>query len=71
MPAIVSLAAVVVDCRQAVPLAAFYQAAFGGEIVRSGEGSAWLRAGAVTVITWTCGLMTWNRPRSSCTGSAR
>jgi catechol 2,3-dioxygenase-like lactoylglutathione lyase family enzyme len=50
MPAIVSLAAVVVDCRQAAPLAAFYQAAFGGEIVRSGEGSAWLRVGAVTVV---------------------
>jgi catechol 2,3-dioxygenase-like lactoylglutathione lyase family enzyme len=50
MPAIVSLAAVVVDCRQAAPLAAFYQAAFGGEVVRSGEGSAWLRAGALTVI---------------------
>ena len=37
MPAIVSLAAVVVDCGQAAPLAAFYQAAFGGEIVRAGE----------------------------------
>ena len=50
MPAIVSLAAVVVDCRQAAPLAAFYQAAFAAEIVRSGEGSAWLRACALTVI---------------------
>jgi catechol 2,3-dioxygenase-like lactoylglutathione lyase family enzyme len=50
MSSFVSLAAVVVDCRQAAPLAAFYQAAFGGEIFRSGEGSAWLRAGTLTVI---------------------
>lgn len=38
MAAIVSLAAVVVDCRQAAPLAAFYQAAFDGEILRCEEG---------------------------------
>jgi catechol 2,3-dioxygenase-like lactoylglutathione lyase family enzyme len=50
MSAIVSLAAVVVDCRQAAPLAAFYQAAFGGEIVRSGGGSAWLSTAGLTVI---------------------
>ena len=50
MSAIVSLAAVVVDCAQAAPLAAFYQAAFGGEITRTGEGSAWLQAGRLTVI---------------------
>jgi hypothetical protein len=48
--AIVSLAAVVVDCRQVAPLAAFYQAAFGGEIVRADQVSAWLRTGGVTVI---------------------
>jgi hypothetical protein len=45
MPAIVSLAAVVVDCRQAAPLAPFYQAAFGGEAsaparARPGSGRA-------------------------------
>ena len=50
MSAIVSLAAVVVDCRQAAPLAAFYQAAFGGEIFRADEDSAWLRTGGLTVI---------------------
>jgi catechol 2,3-dioxygenase-like lactoylglutathione lyase family enzyme len=50
MSAIVSLAAVVVDCRQAAPLAAFYQSAFGGEIVRADEGSAWLRTGGLIVI---------------------
>ncbi len=45
MSAIVSVAAVVVDCRQAAPLAAFYQAAFG-EILRAEQGSAWLRTAA-------------------------
>ena len=50
MSAIVSLAVVVVDCRGAAPLAASYQAAFGGEIVRADEGSAWLRTGDLTVI---------------------
>ena len=50
MSAIVTLAAVVVDCRQAAPLAAFYQAAFGGDIVRTDEDSAWLKTGALTVI---------------------
>jgi predicted enzyme related to lactoylglutathione lyase len=48
--AIVTLAAVVVDCRQAAPLAAFYQAAFGGDIVRTDEDSAWLKTGTLTVI---------------------
>ncbi len=50
MSSIVSLAAVVVDCAQAEPLAAFYQAAFGGEIFRAEAGSAWLRTGGLTVI---------------------
>jgi hypothetical protein len=50
MSAIVTLAAVVVDCAHAAPLATFYQSAFGGEIVRPDEGSAWLRICAVTVI---------------------
>ena len=50
MPAIASLAAVVVDCRQAAPLAAFYQAAFGGEIFRDDDVSAWLRTGSLIVI---------------------
>ena len=50
MPAIASVAAVVVDCRQVAPLAAFYEAAFGGEIFRTDEVSAWLRAGSLIVI---------------------
>jgi hypothetical protein len=50
MSAIVSVAAVVVDCRRSAPLAAFYQAAFGGEIFRTDEDSAWLRTGGLTVI---------------------
>lgn len=50
MSAIVSLAAVVVDCRHAAPLAAFYRSAFGGEIFRTDEDSAWLRIGGLTVI---------------------
>ena len=50
MSAIVSLAAVVVDCPQAAPLAGFYQSAFGGEIVRADEDSAWLKIGDLPVI---------------------
>jgi hypothetical protein len=49
-PPIAALAAVVVDCPQAPPLAAFYQAAFGGEIVQTDEISAWLKIGHLTVI---------------------
>ena len=36
------VAAVIADCRAAAPLAAFYQAACGGEIIRSDEDSVWL-----------------------------
>jgi hypothetical protein len=50
VPSIIDLAAVVVDCQHAPPLAAFYQAACGGEIVRSAEDSAWLRLGGTLVI---------------------
>ncbi|MGH3196958.1 MAG: VOC family protein [Streptosporangiaceae bacterium] len=50
MSAILSPAAVVVDCRQVAPLAAFYQSACGGEIFRADEDSAWLRAGDLIVI---------------------
>ena len=50
MSALASVAAVVVDCREAASLAAFYQAVFGGEIIRTDEDSAWLRVGDLTVI---------------------
>jgi catechol 2,3-dioxygenase-like lactoylglutathione lyase family enzyme len=50
MSAIVNLAAVVVDCREAASLAEFYRSAWGGEIIRSDEDSAWLRAGGLTVV---------------------
>jgi hypothetical protein len=33
MPPLASVAAVVVDCREAASLAAFYQPVFGGEII--------------------------------------
>lgn len=50
MLAIASIAAVVVDCAEAAPLAAFYQSVFGGEITRQDGASAWLRMGQLTVI---------------------
>ncbi|WP_328459462.1 VOC family protein [Streptomyces sp. NBC_00448] len=40
MPATVELAAITVDCQDPGPIAAFYQAATGGESVRSGADSA-------------------------------
>lgn len=49
MSAILDLAAVVVDCHDAEPMYAFYQAACGGEIVRNDAGSVWLKLGGVTV----------------------
>jgi len=45
---IVDLAAVVVDCQDAAPLAAFYRAACGGEIIRRDADSAWLVIGGTT-----------------------
>jgi catechol-2,3-dioxygenase len=50
MSALARVAAVVVDCREAASLAAFYQSVFGGEIIRTDEDSAWLRVGDLTVI---------------------
>ncbi len=50
MSPIVDLAAVIVDCKDAGPMAAFYQAACGGEVVRSDADSAWLKVGGITVI---------------------
>lgn len=47
---IIELAAVIVDCREAAPLAAFYQAACGGEITRSDVNSVWLKLSGTTVI---------------------
>jgi len=35
MSALASVAAVVIDCREAAALAAFYQSVFGGEIIRA------------------------------------
>jgi len=50
MSALASVAAVVIDCRDAASLAAFYRSVFGGEIIRTDEDSAWLRVGYLTVI---------------------
>ena len=50
MSALAGVAAVVVDCREAASLAAFYQSVFGGAITRTDEDSAWLRVGDLTVI---------------------
>lgn len=43
MSATVELAAITVDCPDPAPIAAFYQAAAGGETVRSENDSAWVR----------------------------
>jgi hypothetical protein len=43
---IIDLAAVIVDCQAAAPLAGFYQSAWGGEIIPSDEGSVWLKLAA-------------------------
>jgi catechol-2,3-dioxygenase len=50
MSAIVDLAAVIVDCRDAKPMAAFYRAACGGEITRTDADTVWLRLNGITVI---------------------
>jgi catechol-2,3-dioxygenase len=50
MSAIVDLGAVVIDCRDAAPMAAFYGAVCGGEIIRSDGDAAWLKVGGTTVI---------------------
>ncbi|HEV2372775.1 MAG TPA: VOC family protein [Streptosporangiaceae bacterium] len=50
MPSIVDLAAVVVDCQDAPPVAAFYQAACEGQIVKSDARSVWLRVSGMLVI---------------------
>jgi hypothetical protein len=50
MSAIMDIAAVIVDCQNAGPMAAFYQAACGGEVVRSDGDSAWLKLAGTTVI---------------------
>jgi hypothetical protein len=47
---IVDLAAIIVDCREAEPVAEFYRAACGGEIIRTDRDSAWLTVQGVTVI---------------------
>lgn len=48
--ALIDLAAVVVDCAEAPPVAAFYEAACGGRIVRQDADSVWLEVGSVTVV---------------------
>jgi len=50
MEPILDLAAVIVDCAEAGPVAAFYEAACGGEIIKTDTDSAWLKLGALTVI---------------------
>ncbi len=47
---VVELAAVVVDCRDPAPVAAFYEAACAGEITREDGDSVWVEIGGVTVI---------------------
>jgi RimJ/RimL family protein N-acetyltransferase len=47
---LVELACVVVDCREAEPVARFWAAATGGEIVRRDADSAWLEVGGRLVI---------------------
>jgi Glyoxalase-like domain len=64
MSPIIDLAAVVVDCAQAAPMAAFYQAVCGGEFIRNDADSVWLEVSGITVIfrevagyqapTWPC-----------------
>jgi catechol 2,3-dioxygenase-like lactoylglutathione lyase family enzyme len=50
MPPIASVAAVVADCAAAAPMAEFYSAACGGQVVRSQPGSVWLQVGELLVI---------------------
>lgn len=50
MPAVLDLAAVIIDCRDAAPMLAFYQSACGGEIVRRDDGLVWLKVGGVRVL---------------------
>jgi Glyoxalase-like domain len=47
MPAIIDLAAIVIDCQDPVPVAAFYQAAGGGEITRTDDGDAYVTMGGL------------------------
>lgn len=50
MGAIVDLAAIIVDCRDAGPMVTFYRAACGGQVIKQDADSAWLTIGGVTVI---------------------
>lgn len=50
MNPVLELGAVVIDCADPVPVAAFYAAAVGGDISRSDADSAWVLFGATTVI---------------------
>ena len=50
MPLIPDLAAVIIDCRDASPMLAFYQAACGGKIVHGNNDLVWLKVGGVRVL---------------------
>ncbi|HEX3782320.1 MAG TPA: VOC family protein [Pseudonocardiaceae bacterium] len=50
MAATAELAALVIDCADPEPIAAFYQLACGGEIIHRDADSAWVTVGAMTVI---------------------
>jgi glyoxalase superfamily protein len=50
VPLIPDLAAVIIDCRDASSMLAFYQAACGGKIVRGNNDLVWLKVGGVRVL---------------------
>jgi hypothetical protein len=50
MPATIDLAAVIIDCRDPVPVAAFYQAAGGGEITRTDDDAVYVTLGGMLLI---------------------
>jgi hypothetical protein len=50
MASIVELAAVIVDCAAAGTMVTFYQAACGGDVIKTDGDSAWLKVGGATVI---------------------
>jgi hypothetical protein len=48
MAPIVNVAAVIVDCADSGPMAAFYQAACGGDLIKEDDDSAWLQVSGMT-----------------------
>jgi hypothetical protein len=65
MPGIMEIGAVIVDCRDAAPMAAFYQKACGGEITRRDDDSVWMKlAGTIVIFREVAGYRapTWPAP---------